>query len=87
MLFFLKGNVEFKELSDNEMQSLVQQEIEAIHAAKAAGKIVAVYHDEEQPRVMGIADVESRSELDQLLNGLPMAPYLKWEEILPVYEL
>lgn len=87
MLFFLQGRVEEHKVSPDEMHLLVQEEIEAIHAAKAAGKIVAAYHVYEQPQVMGIVDVESRNELDQLLADLPMAHILEWQEILPVYEL
>lgn len=86
MLFFVKSHVEeFKGLSSNEIQNLVQ-EIEAVGVAKAAGKIVAAYHASEQPQVMGIVDVESENELAQLLDRLPIASYFNWE-VLPVYKL
>lgn len=40
-----------------------------------------------QRRVIGMLDVESYDELDQILmSGLPMADYLEFEKILPVRE-
>ncbi len=88
MFFFVKGRVEeFAGLPSDDIQKLVQKEIEALQALKAAGKLVAAYEASEGQERMGIANVESRDELEQALADLPMAPYLKWEEILPVLEL
>ncbi len=52
-----------------------------------AGKIVALYKVSGQRRVIGVLDVESTDELDQIIMaGLPMAEYLTFEQILPVRE-
>jgi muconolactone D-isomerase len=52
-----------------------------------AGKIVALYKVSGQRRVIGIFEVESTDELDQIIMaGLPMAEYLTFEQILPVRE-
>ena len=88
MLFFVKGYVKEPEgLSSDDLQSLVQQEIEALQALKVSGKLIAAYRSSKGQETMGIANAESRDELDQALADLPMAPYLTWEEVLPVLEL
>ncbi len=52
-----------------------------------AGKIVALYKVSGQRRVIGIFDVESTDELDQIvMAGLPMAEYLTFEQILLIRE-
>ena len=51
-----------------------------------AGKIVALKVCG-QRRVIGIFDVESPDELDQIMMaGLPMAEYLTFEQVLSVRE-
>ncbi len=51
------------------------------------GKIVSLYKVSGQRRVIGIFDVESTDELDQIvMAGLPMAEYLTFEQILPIRE-
>lgn len=88
MLFFVKGHVKEPEgLSSDDLQNLVQKEIEALQALKVSGKLIAAYRASEGQERMGIANVESRDELDQALADLPMASYLRWEVILPVLEL
>jgi muconolactone D-isomerase len=50
-----------------------------------AGKIVALYKVSGQRRVIGVLDVESTDELDQVtMAGLPMGEYLTFEQVLPV---
>ena len=52
-----------------------------------AGKIVSLYKVSGQRRAVGILDVESTDELDQILMaGLPIAHYVEIAEILPVRE-
>jgi muconolactone D-isomerase len=48
---------------------------------------VNLYKVAGQRRVVGVIDADSHDELDRiLLAGLPMAPVLEWEEIVPVRE-
>ncbi len=50
-----------------------------------AGKIVALYKVSGQRRVIGVLDVESTYELDQIIMAdLPVAEYLTFEQVLPV---
>ena len=52
-----------------------------------AGKTVALYKVSGQRRVIGIFEVESTDELDQIIMaGLPRAEYLTFEQVLPVRE-
>jgi muconolactone D-isomerase len=52
-----------------------------------AGKIVALYKVSGQRRVIGVFDVESTDELDQIIMAsLPMAHHLEFEQVLPVRE-
>jgi muconolactone delta-isomerase len=52
-----------------------------------AGKIVALYKVSSQRRVIGVFNVESTDELDEIIMaGLPMAEYLTFEQVLPVRE-
>ncbi len=51
------------------------------------GKIVSLYKVSGQRPMIGILDVESTDELDQItMAGLPMAEYLAFEQVLPVRE-
>ena len=52
-----------------------------------AGKVVALCKDSGRRRVIGLLDVESTDELDQIIMaGLPRAEYLTFEQVLPVRE-
>jgi muconolactone D-isomerase len=52
-----------------------------------ASKIVALYKVSGQRRVIGVFDVESTDEMDQIIMaGLPMAEHLTFEQVLPVRE-
>ena len=49
------------------------------------GKIVSLYKVSGQRRVIGILDVESTDELDQIIMAArPMSEYLTFEQVLPV---
>jgi muconolactone delta-isomerase len=78
-------NVDPKGLSlDDE---LWEEETKAALGAMEAGKIVALYKVSGQRRVIGVFDVESTDEMDQIIMaGLPMAEYLTFEQVLPVRE-
>jgi muconolactone delta-isomerase len=85
MLFFIKVRVEPKNLALEDLWNIWEKEAEAALGAKVAGKIVALYKVSGQRRVIGIVDVGSHDELDQIfMAGLPMAHHLELEEILPV---
>jgi muconolactone D-isomerase len=85
MLFFFNVRVDPKGMSLEELWDIWEKEAEAAMGAKEAGKVVALYKVSGQRRVIGILDVESHDELDQILMAaLPMAHYLEFEEILPV---
>ncbi len=48
---------------------------------------MSLYKVSGQRRVIGILDVESTDELDQIIiAGLAMAEYLAFEQVLPVRE-
>lgn len=87
MLLFFKVRVEPKDLSLDDLWKIWEKEADVLQGAMAAGKVVAAYKVAGQRRVVGIFNVESHDELDQvLMAGLPMAPYLVWEELVPVRE-
>ena len=87
MLLFFKVRVEYKDLSPDDLWNIWEKEADATQGAMAAGKVVAAYKVAGQRRVVGIFNVESHDELDQILMaGLPMAHYMEWEEIVPVRE-
>ena len=87
MLLFFKVRVVHTDLSPDDLWNIWEKEADAAEGAMAAGKLVAAYKVAGQRRVVGIFDVESHDELDQILMaGLPMAHYLEWEEIVPVRE-
>lgn len=87
MLFFFKVRVEHESLSPDELWNIWEKESDAALGAMSAGKLVAAYKISGQRRVVGIFNLESHDELDQILMaGLPMAHYLEWEEIVPVRE-
>ena len=89
MLVFVDIKVDPKrELSSlDELWEAWEEETKAALEAMEAGKIVALYKVSGQRRVIGIFDVESTDELDQIIMaGLPMAHYLEFEQVLPVRE-
>jgi muconolactone delta-isomerase len=87
MLVFVDIKVDPKDLSLDELWEVWEEETKAALGAMEAGKIVALYKVSGQRRVIGIFDVESTDELDQIvMAGLPMAEYLTFEQILPVRE-
>ncbi|MDQ3285928.1 MAG: muconolactone Delta-isomerase family protein [Actinomycetota bacterium] len=64
-----------------------EEETKAALGAMEAGKVVSLYKVSGQRRVIGIFDVESTDELDQIvMAGLPMSEYLTFEQVLPVRE-
>src|SRR5579864_5669580 len=87
MLYFFKVRVEPKDWSFDEMWNWWEKEAEAALAAKASGKMVALYKVVAQRRVIGIIDAASHDELDQLFMAvLPIAHNLELEEVLPIRE-
>ena len=85
MLFFIKVRVDHTGMSEADLWDLWEKETEAAAGDKAGGKIVSLYKVAGQRRVVGIVDVESHDELDQIIMGaLPMRHILELEEILPV---
>jgi muconolactone D-isomerase len=87
MLVFVDLRVEPKEMSIEQLWEIWEEEANAALDAKDAGKVVSLYKVSGQRRVVGILDVDSTDELDQILMaGLPIAHYLKVEEAVPVRE-
>jgi muconolactone D-isomerase len=87
MLYYFKVRVEPKGWSFDEMWDQWEKQAEAALAAKASGRMVALYKVAGQRRVIGIIDVESHDQLDQIIMaGLPISHNLEWEEIWPVRE-
>ena len=85
MLFFFKARVEHKDLSIEDLWNIWEKETKVALEGIEAGKIAALYKVSGQRRVLGILDLESHEELDQILMaGLPMAHYLEFEEIVPI---
>jgi muconolactone D-isomerase len=85
MLYYFKVRVEPKDGSIDEMWYWWDKEADAALAAKAAGKMVALYKVAGQRLVIGIMDAESHDELDQIFMAiLPIAHNLEIQEILPV---
>ena len=93
MLFFIDGHIDLRRLAPDEVQSLLQEEVAAVRRLKESGGFVAAVRTEaeplqgEAPRVLGIVQTPSRSELEQVLARLPLAPYFSWDEVVPVVEL
>lgn len=87
MLFFVDFRVNPKDLSLDELWDEWEKEAEAALEAMEAGKVVALYKVSGQRRVVGVLDVESTDELDQIIMaGLPIAHHLEIAEVLPVRE-
>ena len=87
MLVFVDLRVNPKDMSLDELWDIWEEEAKATLEAVEAGKVVSFYKVSGQRRVVGIMDVESTDELDQILMaGLPLAHYLEIKEVLPVRE-
>lgn len=87
MLVFVDFRVNPKEMSLDELWDAWEEEANAALQAKEAGKVVELYKVSGQRRVLGILDIDSHDELDQIIMaGLPMAHNLEIAEILPVRE-
>ena len=85
MLYYFKVRVEPKDWSFDEMWDWWDKEADAALAAKASGKMVALYKVAGQRLVIGIMDAESHDEMDRIFMAvLPIAHNLEIEEILPV---
>lgn len=57
------------------MPALVEGTIQWMAWAKGSGKFEAIYSVAGQPGGLGIADVSSLEELDDIIRGYPMTPY------------
>ncbi len=87
MLYYFKVRVEPKDWSFDEMWDRWEKQAEAALAAKASGKMIALYKVAGQRLVIGVIDAASHDELDQIfMAALPIAHNLEFEEILPVRE-
>ncbi len=64
-----------------------EKEAKATLEAIEAGKVVSFYKVSGQRRVVGVMDVESTDELDQILMAdMPIARYLEVKEVVPIRE-
>ena len=64
-----------------------ERETQAALGAMEAGLIRSLYKVAGQRRVIGVVDVESHDQLDQIVMGaLPMSHHLTLEEVLPIRE-
>ncbi|MCF6743490.1 translational initiation factor [Blastococcus sp. KM273128] len=87
MLFHLSFRVDHTRLDRDEFWDEWEREVRAAVGAMEAGLIKSLYKVAGQRRVIGIVDVESHDQLDQVVMGaLPMSHYLTLEEVLPVRE-
>ncbi len=85
MLVFVDFRVNPKDMTADELWDAWEEETKAALGAMEAGKLVAAYKVSGQRRVLGILDVESHDELDQIIMaGLPLAHNLEIAEVLPV---
>jgi muconolactone D-isomerase len=74
-------------LTLDELWEVWEEETKAALGAMEVGKIVSLYKVSGQRRVVGILDIESTDELDQIIMaGLPRAEHLTFEQVLPVRE-
>jgi muconolactone delta-isomerase len=87
VLVFVDIRVNPKDMSIDELWDIWEEEAKAALEAIEAGKVVSLYKVCGQRRAVGVFDVESHDELDQILMaGLPLAHYLEIKEVLPVRE-
>ena len=79
--------VDSKGLTLDELWEVWEEVTKAALGAVEVGKIVSLYKVSGQRPKIGILDVESTDELDQIImSGLPRAEYLAFEQVLPVRE-
>jgi len=64
-----------------EFLELVRKEWEMVMDQRVKGKVVDVYGFDDGTGGIVIYEVESKEELDQLLNELPLDPYANWQTI------
>ena len=87
MLFHVSFRVEHTRLDRDEFWDEGERETEAALGAMEAGVVTSLYEVAGQRRVIGIVEVESHDQLDQIVMGaLPMSHHLTLEEVLPVRE-
>ena len=87
MVIFVDLRVNPKDMALDELWDIWEKEAKATLEAMEAGKVVSLYKVSGQRRVVGVMDVESIDELDQILMaGLPIARYLEVKEVVPVRE-
>lgn len=87
MLVYVDFRVNPKDMTFDELWDAWEEETKAALGAMEAGKLVAAYKVSGQRRVIGILDVDSHDELDQILmGGLPLAHNLEIAEVLPIRE-
>ena len=87
MLFHVSFRVEHTRLDRDEFWDEWERETQAALGAMEAGVIRSLYKVAGQRRVIGIVEVESHDQLDQIVMGaLPMSHHLTLEEVLPVRE-
>ena len=87
MLFHVSLRADHTRLDRDEFWDLWEREAQAAVGAMEAGIIKSLYKVAGQRRVIGIVEVESHDQLDQIVMGaLPMSHHLTLEEVLPVRE-
>ena len=87
MLFHVSFRVEHTRLDRDEFWDEWERETQAALGAMEAGVIKSLYKVAGQRRVIGIVEVESHDQLDQMVMGaLPVSHHLTLEEVLPVRE-
>jgi muconolactone D-isomerase len=87
MLYFFKVRVLHEQLTVDELWDAWEREAETAQGAVQAGLIRSIYKVVGQRRVIGILDLDTHDQMDQILmSGLPMAHVLEWEEVVPVRE-
>ena len=87
MLVFVDLRVNPKDMSLDELWDIWEKEVKATLEAIEAGKVVSFYKVSGQRRVVGVMDVESTDELDQILMAdMPIARYLEVKEVVSMRE-
>ena len=87
MLVFVDLRVNPKDMSLDELWDIWEKEVKATLEAIEAGKVVSFYKVSGQRRVVGVMDVESTDELDQILMAdMPIARYLEVKEVVSIRE-
>src|SRR3954452_726536 len=87
MLFHVSFRVEHTRLDRDQFWDEWERDTQAALGAIEAGIIKSLYKVAGQRRVIGIVEVESHDQLDQMVMGaLPMSHHLTLEEVLPVRE-